>query len=149
MSDDQDTSAIEDGFTLLDEIARMTKEGRAIVTPSPSPMVVVHSGERVDVARVIVRKEIIPGVGVNHIELPEGSRVIHVGFGKAGQSIVHVWFECISGAPNTTRMLRTFGTGDMIPATPHMTYVGTAQHPSMRKAWHVYEEIPSIFSDFL
>lgn len=137
------TTPTEDAFTLLDELKRMKATGRATFMPQTieAPRYITGHRAPVNVARTVVRKEIIPGIGVNQFDLPRKARVIHVGFGKAGQSIVHVWFEVVSTEPTVPVRLRTFATGDMIPASPHMIHIGTAQDRSMSKAWHVYQEI--------
>lgn len=119
----------------------------AVVMPPGSefgyepPLRIVSGAVPINVPRTIVRKEIIPGIGVNEFELYRMARIVHIGFGRSGQALVHVWFECDTAQPLVSIRLRTYATGDMIPANPHQVYVGTAQDPSMSKAWHLYQEI--------
>lgn len=118
---------------------------------APSPPLSRASGHRyvhgvrlvTNQARTIVRKEVIPGIRVNEITLPNYARVVHIGFGRAGVSVVHMWFEVINDGTEVCRRFHAYGTGDMIPAAPEKVYIGTAQNPSMSKAWHVYEELES------
>jgi len=131
---------------LLGLLEDMKRNGTALVLPVDRPREseyrYVHGVRLVtNQARTVVRKEILPGLRVNEITLPRYARIVHIGFGKAGVSVVHVWFEVINDETETKRRFHTYGTGDMVPAAPEKVYVGTAQDPSMSKAWHVYEEL--------
>lgn len=106
-----------------------------------TPKYMISGPAPVNVPRTVVRKEVIPGIGTNAVMMPHGARLVHVGYGRAGQALVHLWFECVSANEPVEYRFRAFATGDMIPARPDMVYVGTAQDPSMSKAWHIYQEV--------
>ena len=132
--------------SLLEVLEEKKRNGEAVALPVTRPREseyrYVHGVRLVtNQARTVVRKEILPGLRVNEITLPRYARIVHIGFGKAGVSVVHVWFEVINDETETKRRSHTYGIVDMVPPAPAKVYVGTAQDPSMSKAWHAYEEL--------
>jgi len=67
-----------------------------------------------------------------HLEMPVGSRVLHVDMQGDTPCI---WAELDSDAPKEVREFLVFGTGHPIPVS--LNHVGSFQMPPF--VWHIYE----------
>ncbi len=73
---------------------------------------------------------------VVHVSMPEGAKVLH--FGNQHERLT-IWVEVDTDAPIVEKRFWVIGTGQMIPDTVELNYVGTASFNDGRLIWHLYE----------
>lgn len=84
-----------------------------------------------------IHKYRLPYTGtVHHVPTHEGARFLHV---AEQASIISVWAEVDTDAPERTRTLHIVGTGNAVPDAA-TEYVGTALTVGGVFVFHVYAE---------
>ncbi len=79
-------------------------------------------------------KYFIPIGDLVRIELPEGSKLLHIGAQGPG---IYAWFLVLPENPDTERIFRVYGTGHYIEQS--WEHRGTVQIGEF--VWHVFEDV--------
>ena len=77
--------------------------------------------------------------GAFEIEMPEGAKILKVGFDI--NECPQIWAQVNTEAKKVWRNFRIYGTGHSITHCENMEYLDTLQAQPLQFVWHLFEEI--------
>lgn len=93
-------------------------------------------------ARTVLKYVLRPADGVAEIQVPQASKVVHVGYDP--NNLLALWVEQPTAEgtevlEQIARRIHVVATGESIP-TVATRYLGTAARTGQTMVWHLYEE---------